>query len=71
MYNTDSLKNGIKACEKNIKTFEDAIAKEHEQIKEYEFMIEKLEEKARIAEGVTIDAKDLIDGHYDTSFPEA
>lgn len=49
MYNADSLKAGIDACKNNIKTFEDAIEKEHMTIKDYRDKIEILERKAREA----------------------
>jgi len=47
-FSVESLENGILACKKNIKTFEDAIDRERETIKEYHVMIETIEEKARI-----------------------
>lgn len=43
MYEVAGLKDGIERCKLNIKTFEDAIDKELETIKEYEGMIESLE----------------------------
>ena len=47
MYEINGLKDGIERCKINIKTFEDAIDKELETIKEYDMMIEVLEEKER------------------------
>ncbi len=54
MYNVDALKRGIESAKKNIKTFEDAILKEKEMIKEYRFMIKHLEEKAKLQEEVIV-----------------
>jgi len=44
-FSTESLINGIEACKKNIKTFEDAIERERATIKEYRDMIEVVENK--------------------------
>jgi len=49
-YSMESLERGIEACKKNIKTFEDAIDKERNTIKEYRFMIDTIERKKREAE---------------------
>ena len=49
MYNTDSLKAGIEQCKNNIKTFEEAIAREYVTISEYRRMIFVLEEKEATA----------------------
>lgn len=49
MYNKDSLINGIEACKKNIQTFEDAIQKERDTIKEYYAMIDTIDELERSA----------------------
>lgn len=46
-YNVDSLLNGIERCKKNIVTFEDAIEKERNTIKEYYYMIDTIERKER------------------------
>jgi len=44
MYEVQGLKDGIERCKINIKTFEDAINKELETIKEYQGMIKVLQE---------------------------
>jgi len=46
-YSTESLENGIESCKKNIQTFEDAIDKERNTIKEYRDMIETVQRKER------------------------
>lgn len=46
-YSVESLENGIVACNKNIKTFEEAIVKERETIKEYYDMIDVVKRKER------------------------
>lgn len=48
-YSVESLENGIEACKKNIKTFEDAIEKERNTIKEYHEMIDTVQRKEREA----------------------
>ena len=48
-YSVESLENGIEACKKNIQTFEDAIEKERETIKDYRYMIEEIEIQKRNA----------------------
>ena len=40
-FNSESLERGIEQCKNNIKTFEDAIQKERNTIKEYYEMIEQ------------------------------
>jgi len=47
MYEVNGLKEGIERCRINIKTFEDAINKEHDTITEYERMIKVLEEQSK------------------------
>lgn len=54
-YDPESLKEGIKAARRNIKTFRDAIRKEQETIKEYRRMIEFLERKEALQEGVEVE----------------
>ena len=54
-YSAENLKRGIEQAMKNIKTFEDAIAKERATIKQFEFMISKIEEKENLKNGVKID----------------
>ncbi len=44
-YDLESLKQNIKKCRINIATFEEAIAKENETIKQLRHMISVLEEK--------------------------
>lgn len=46
-YSIDNLRRGIKQAEKNIKTFEDAIAKERETIGQFKWMIEQAERKEK------------------------
>lgn len=46
-YNVDSLLDGIERCKKNIITFEDAIDKERNTIKEYYYMIDTIQRKER------------------------
>lgn len=48
-YSIESLENGIESCKNNIQTFEDAIDKERNTIKEYRVMIEVVERKQREA----------------------
>ena len=55
-YDTEALKEGIQKCKKNIKTFEGAIQAEHDTIADYRKMIEVLEVKQKLAEGITVDA---------------
>lgn len=45
MYEIDALTEGIEKARVNIKVFENAINKELETIKEYQYMIKVLEEK--------------------------
>lgn len=44
-YSKENLLHGIEQAEKNIKTFEEAIAKERETIGQFKWMIEQLERK--------------------------
>lgn len=44
-YSVESLYNGIRACEVNIVTFEDAIKKERQTMTEYRWMIDQIERK--------------------------
>jgi len=48
-FSVESLENGIESCKKNIQTFEDAIDKERNTIKEYREMIDTVERKEREA----------------------
>ena len=48
-YSVDSLLRGIESAKDNIKTFEEAIEKERQTIKEYRFMIDTVERKEREA----------------------
>ncbi len=48
-FSVESLERGIESCKKNIQTFEDAIDKERNTIKEYRQMIETIERKEREA----------------------
>lgn len=45
MYDLEAMKNAVKRCDVNIKTFEDAIDKELENKKEYQRIIRALEER--------------------------
>jgi len=65
MYNIDSLRHGIESAKKNIATFEDAIIKEKETIKEYRFMIKHLEDKK--AKSEELDAKKVKNDNKDGS----
>jgi len=47
MYSIDGLKNGIVENHKHIKMYEDLIQKEKDVIKQYEGMIEVLEQKEK------------------------
>ena len=51
MYSVENLRRGIKQCNDNIKTFEDAIKKERASIKDFEFMIETIERKEQLKNG--------------------
>lgn len=55
-YSVDNLKHGIQQARKNIQTFEDAIEKENETIKQFKFMIETIERKADLKDGITVEA---------------
>ncbi len=48
-FSVESLERGIESCKKNIQTFEDAIDKERNTIKEYRDMMETIERKEREA----------------------
>jgi ribosomal protein S4E len=61
MYDKKALLDGIEACKNNIVTFEDAIGRERDTIKEYYFMIDTIERKEREAAAV-IHIKDERDG---------
>lgn len=45
MYDLEAMKNAVKRCDVNIKTFEDAIDKELKNKKEYQRIIRALEER--------------------------
>jgi len=47
MYSIEGLKNGISENYKHIKMYEDLIQKEKNTIKEYEGMIDVIEQKAK------------------------
>lgn len=44
-YSIEALENGIRSCDVNIKTFEDAIKRERQTQTEYRWMIDKIKEK--------------------------
>ena len=50
MYSLEGLKAGIEQAKNNIKTFEEAIAREYSTISEYREMMDTLERKKREAE---------------------
>lgn len=52
MYNPESLRRGIEACDKNIAVFEEAIRKEEETKRQYREFIRRIEEKKAEAEAV-------------------
>ena len=54
-FSVDNLRHGIQQARKNIKTFEDAIEKENETIKQFKFMIETIERKEDLKKGIEID----------------
>ena len=54
-FSVDNLRHGIQQARKNIKTFEDAIDKENETIKQFKFMIETIERKEDLKKGIEID----------------
>lgn len=47
-FKTEALERGIEQCKNNIKTFEDAIEKERNTIKEYYKMIEHNQKQERL-----------------------
>jgi hypothetical protein len=47
-FNSEALERGIEQCKTNIKTFEDAIQKERDTIKEYYKQIEHNQEQDRM-----------------------
>ena len=55
MYNVEGLERGIEACKKNIKTFEDAIDKERDTIKEYRKMIGVIEAKEAASKPIRLE----------------
>ena len=56
-YKIETLEKGIEACKKNIKVFEEAIAKERTMIDEYYVMIEVLKQKSRIPKNITVEVE--------------
>ena len=54
-YDIDGLTRGIDACKRNIETFEQAIEKERQTIKEYKIMIDHLKEKAKRPKDIVIE----------------
>lgn len=57
-YSIESLERGIEACKKNISTFEDAIDKERNTIKEYRRMMDVLENKERLSKPIRVEMDD-------------
>jgi len=58
-YDVQSLRDGIDKCRKNIKTFEQAIEDERRTIVDYRKMIDHIEHKQRLEEGITVDANEV------------
>ena len=56
-YSIENLKRGIKQCNKNIATFEDAIEKEVETKRQFRWMIEQAERKKEEREKAQINAE--------------
>lgn len=54
-YDIDGLLVGIDACKRNIETFERAIEKERQTIKEYKIMIDHLKEKSKWPKDIVIE----------------
>lgn len=44
-YDLDALRKNIDRCKANVETFEEAIQKEHDTIKQIRYMISEIEEK--------------------------
>jgi hypothetical protein len=66
MFSTEALERGIKDIEKNIKVFEDQIAKERQRIVEYQDMIKMLnhkKEEAAIAKALEKQLGERNNGH--------
>lgn len=55
-YDIDGLEDGIRQCRKNIKTFEKAIEDERQTIVSYRQMIDTLQLKRKLSDGIVIDA---------------
>ena len=62
-YSIDNLRRGIEQAEKNIKTFEDAIAKERETIGQFKWMIAQAERKEKERQK----ANEVINANDDTN----
>lgn len=56
-YDIDGLRSSVDHCKKTIKVLQEAMAEQQTQISNYRKMIETLERKQALSEGVTIDAK--------------
>lgn len=50
MYDPDALERGIAKCRVNIQTFEDAIERERQTMKDYREMIDSIERREREVE---------------------
>ena len=64
-YSIDNLKRGIEQAKTNIKTFEDAIEKEEQTIKQFKFMIETINRKEEQKLGIE------VNGNNDNSLSES
>lgn len=56
-YDINGLQSSIEHCKKNIDLYNQAIADQQTQIANYRKMIETLQTKQKLAEGVVLDAK--------------
>jgi len=67
-YSVEALHRGIRSCEVNIVTFEDAIKRERQQMTEYRWMIDQINRKKKQkeeAEKVQIQVDAQIKAHND------
>ena len=64
-FSIDNLRHGIQQARKNIQTFEDAIEKENETIKQFKFMIETIEKKEDQKQGI------VVNGNNNNSVPSS
>ena len=55
-YDTESLEASIAHAKKTIKTFKQGIADQEALVKEYRAMIETIQRKQKLSEGIVLDA---------------